>query len=81
MSGNFAARFFTVFNFLIIFFVVWRRETEGDREKDGWREERRHTDDTVQQTESYGDIWRIHEAVMNLFSFFYRSARVSLMAK
>lgn len=36
---------------------------------------------TVQQTESYGDIWRIHEAVMNLFSFFYRSARVSLMAK
>lgn len=29
--------------------------------------------DTVQQTESYGDIWRIHEAVMNLFSFFYRS--------
>lgn len=37
--------------------------------------------DTVQQTESYGDIWRIHEAVMNLFGFFYRSARVSLMAK
>lgn len=37
--------------------------------------------DTVQQTESYGDIWRIHEAVMNLFGFFYGSARVSLMAK
>lgn len=37
--------------------------------------------DTVQQTESYRDIWRIHEAVMNLFGFFYRSARVSLMAK
>ncbi len=36
--------------------------------------------DTVQQTESYGDIWRIHEAVMNLFGFFYRSTRVSLMA-
>lgn len=37
--------------------------------------------DTVQQTESYEDIWRIHEAVMNLFDFFYRSARVSLMDK
>lgn len=37
--------------------------------------------DTVQQTGSYEDIWRIHEAVMNLFGFFYRSARVSLMDK
>lgn len=35
--------------------------------------------DTVQQMGSYEDIWRIHEAVMNLFGFFYRSARVSLM--
>lgn len=37
--------------------------------------------DTVQQTGSYEDIWRIHEAVMNLFDFVYRSARVSLMDK
>lgn len=37
--------------------------------------------DTVQQTGSYEDIWRIHEAVMNLFDFFYRSAGVSLMDK
>lgn len=37
--------------------------------------------DTVQQTESYGNIWRIHEALMNLFGFFYRSTQVSLMAK
>lgn len=36
---------------------------------------------TVQRTQSYGDIWRRHEAVMNLFGFFYRGARVSLMAK
>lgn len=56
---------------------------EIERDRDG-RYEVRRVDirtDTVQQMGSYEDIWRIHEAVMNLFGFFYRSARVSLMDK
>lgn len=56
------------------------RQSETERGMDEVRRGDIRTD-TVQQTESYGDIWRIHEAVMNLFGFFYRSARVSLMAK
>ena len=56
------------------------RRSETERGMDEVRRGDIRTD-TVQQTESYGDIWRIHEAVMNLFGFFYRSARVSLMAK
>ncbi len=56
------------------------RQSEAGRGMDEVRRRDIRTD-TVQQTESYGDIWRIHEAVMNLFGFFYRSTRVSLMAK
>lgn len=60
------------------------RQRERDRGRTRAMGEQRRRDirtDTVQQTESYGDIWRILEAVMNRFGFFYRSARVSLMAK
>lgn len=36
---------------------------------------------TVQQTGSWEDIWRIHQAVMKLFGFFYKTTQVSLMDK
>lgn len=35
--------------------------------------------DTVQQTRNWEDIWRIHQAVMKLFGFFYKTTQVSLM--
>lgn len=37
--------------------------------------------DTVQQTRSWEDIWRIHQAVTKLFGFFYKTTQVSLMDK
>lgn len=35
----------------------------------------------LQQMESYGEIWKIHEAVINLFCSVYRITQVSLMAE
>lgn len=54
-----------------------RREQEGMyevRRVDIWT-------DTVQQTGNWEDIWRIHQAVMKLFGFFYKTTQVSLMDK
>lgn len=60
------------------------KEITDCRREEGIMYEVRRVDiwtDTVQQTGNWEDIWRIHQAVMKLFGFFYKTTRVSLMDK